>query len=216
MKKLACLALLIACSDDPSPPAKGTYGVSWMLAGTTCDAAKIADIVVTTTDSVTGDTQSASFACTAMSGETEKLVLGSHSIKFEAMGTAGDVAGTITANGMLKMANEKIVLAPAAITVLPPETAELTHWTIKQGGTAKSCAQIGADTGVAITITPMGGTAQTDIWNCDEPNPMVDVPYGAFHLKAELLDGQNATLATTEVDVPAGRGTITTAVEFSL
>jgi hypothetical protein len=218
---LAATILLAACGDDPAPAA--TYHVSWTVADTgapaapTCASYRIADVVVSATNTATGDTHMISAPCTAGMVDLPSVPLGSHTIKLDAMGELGDVAGTAQTTGSLTKVGMAVTLASVEIQVAAPTTMSHVTWMVRANGAASTCAAITSQNGVRVTNTPMGQAALVDLWDCARPNATVAVPYGKFTVQAEIIDVGNAALGTSPViNVDAARGTVATGVTIDV
>lgn len=216
--KLVCAVLLVAaaCGGGEGDGPKGTFTASWTLTDTagapTCDSYKIADVVVTATDTMTGNTKMVSTPCTAGMVTTEELALGTYRITLDAMGTEGDKAGTNQGMGALTAATPDVTLAPATIAVLAPAAKLHETWKLTHAGTAATCASV-QNNGVSFTVLPLAGDRVSDIWDCTETAALVDVPYSHLAVSGQLLNPQSTPIATSvSVDVPAFRGTATALV----
>ncbi len=216
MRILMYAALVLACSagcgDDP--PETGTFTVGWTLADPgvtpppTCTTYRLDGVVVTATETATGDTTEISASCTAAMLETPKLPLGAYTVSLEAMGVFGDVAGTSQATGSLVKADQVVALAASAITVLPPTSKAHAIWTLRKAGALITCAQV-TQNGVSVTNTSMGVPPVTDIWDCMETNATTDVPYGPMTSQAQVLGANDQPFGSSPVtNIPAQRGIV--------
>jgi hypothetical protein len=208
---LALLAPLAACGDDPDPIETGQYTVTWNispnLAASTCEAEHIASVDVTTTDTATSDTHTWRLPCAAGTMTTEKLVLGNHAITVAAIGTLDEAAGSVSLTAALTMADQIITPPVAAIDTLPLETSFAPNWFVKRQGQDTTCDGVGS-TGVKIYTRSAGEQDEfTDIYACNEPNAVIDLPLGSLVTRAELLGAGDAVIATApEETLPPTRG----------
>jgi len=208
-RMLGCVAVLCACGGEKT----ATYQVTWSLvdmsstSAPSCASYKIADVVVSTTDTETGDTTTISAPCDAGKVDTAKIELGSHRLKVEAMGMFGEVVGSKETNGMLTTADQQVMLASVAIPVIRPTTKSQAKWTIRKAGANSSCSAV-TNNGVRTTTAPMSGTPIIDLWDCTELDTAIDVPYGPWNVTAEILGANNLPLGTSmQIHVDASRGT---------
>ncbi len=206
---ITCLA---GCGEDA--PETGTFTVSWTLRDPlatqppTCASYKLDAVLVTATETATGDTTEISASCTQTTLETPKLPLGAYTLSLEAMGTFGDVAGISQASGTLVRADQAVALASSAINVLPPTSKAHATWTLRKTGAAVTCAQLTTQ-GVSVTNTPAGLTPVTDIWDCMEQDATTDVPYGPLTSQAKVLGAGDQPFGSSPVtDIPAQRGIV--------
>ncbi len=222
MRNLFFVALLAGCGGGQSGGATGTYSVSWTLTDSsapsapTCTSYQISDVVVSAVDTVTGDTDTISVPCEDGAADLSDVALGDHQITLDAIGDEGDVAGTAEGSGALTTADQIVTLTEFGIPTLPPSSAAHATWTLRQNGTTASCGDF-AQTGVEVANTPAVGTPLVDIWDCNEPNATVDVPYGNFTVTVTLLGANDVPIASSpDLQVDAARGTIPTPVTIDV
>jgi hypothetical protein len=209
MHRVVPVALVVAACGGTEVPT-GTYRVSWTLTSQidslpTCAGYLISDVVVSATDTSSGETHAISASCDTPLVEI-LVPLGNHRITATAIGIFGDQAGEGSATDSLTLDQQLVTLSPISVPVAPPATEVDPRWTITAGGQPASCGAI-ANNGVEIDITPASGPATQDFYDCSESLADIAAPYGPFQVQAKLLDAQDTPIASSEVEmVDAHRG----------
>lgn len=208
---LVCFSsmLFIGCSSTDGG-GEGRFVLAWTLQGSAgaanCASHDIASVVVTTKDSDSGEAHSLTAPCTEAGLTTMDLAQGNYEIKLEAMGSQGELAGTATVSKVLESAGE-VVLDSVSITVESPTASFRPRWVVRSAGQPSDCAAF-SSAGVSVTRIPMEGSAQTDIYFCEDQNvDPLPIPLGPFSAFAELLGpNDEVVVRTADVEFPAMRG----------
>jgi hypothetical protein len=225
LASLAIVALVVACATEPEPPppdVEGTFRITWLLtdatapAAPTCASYRIADVVLTITATASGDSHAVSFACDAGAGEVTGLALGAYRVDAQALGEHGDVAGAAQTTGSLSALDDVVTLAPLQVATAPPRTSSVTSWVLRKNGAVTSCGAL-PENGVRVATTPRDAAPIDDLWDCLETNTAIDVPYGPFSVRAEVLGFDNLPIGTSGlIQFDAARGTVATRVTIDV